>query len=283
MAHRIQLPVEFEFEVEQTSYVLGTIRLRKWAAYGLRVDIIAPQELAGEYGIPVSPVYFPSSVKEQLAAPGRSLNPAGKPGRALNLDVAKRDIEVLLCVYPDGCDLEHPPKKKVIDAWQLRHDFLHLKHSMAALSEFLNYYGRWSRLTYPYPELRRQGRTSSLSFSPGLLFGEEMWEQQTEIKDSLRGDRGEWLQKHPLGFGSRSKFPYFVHTDSTCLGAIQTSIGIDFLRRVPFRICKRSDCGIPFPADRKGKQYCSQYCAHIVSVRRSRAQLRKKAGMDQKG
>lgn len=276
MARRIQLPVEFEFEVEQISYVRGAIRLQKWAAYGLRVAISAPREFAGEYDIPVSPEYFPASVKEQLGRPGRPLNLAGKPGRPLNPAVAGQDIDVLLCVYPDGCDLYHPPKKKTIDPWRLRHDFLHLKHSPDALLAFLNLYGRWSHSTYPRYSM--EGGPW-----PTLLFELEMWEEQAKIRRSLGGDRGEWLQKSGLGFSARSKFPYFVQTVGTCSGAIHTSISIDFLRRVPFRICKRSDCGEPFAADRKGKQYCSQYCAHLVSVRRTRRELKKKAVTERKG
>ena len=40
MAHRIQLPVEFKFEVEPIRYVPGAVRLRKLAATGDRTSLV---------------------------------------------------------------------------------------------------------------------------------------------------------------------------------------------------------------------------------------------------
>jgi len=82
---------------------------------------------------------------------------------------------------------------------------------------------------------------------------------------------------HGFRFRSQSTFPHFVHVANDCFSCMIASITIDFLRKIPFRICKRSDCGTPFAADRRGKQYCSQYCAHLVSLRKARKELKKRA------
>jgi hypothetical protein len=279
MAQRIDLPVEFQFKVEPMKYVKGAIRLRKWwlgyGGWGLWAHISIPAEFAGlgrsDELYSVSVRHFPVSVREQL----------GEPGQALSSAVKKLDLDVLLCMYADGYDLDNPPKSRIIDPWQLRHDFLHLKSSSDALLKFLNYHGTWSRITYPrfvnwafYDPRIGEGNADVLI--PGFAFESEIREEQTAIRNALKGLPGDWLAKSSLSFGSQSKFPHYVHTDGTCLDAIRTSISIDFLRRVPFRICKRPDCGEPFAADRKGKEYCSQYCAHLVSVRRTRREIKEK-------
>lgn len=286
MAHRIDLPVEFQFKVEPIKYVRGAIRLRKWwLGYGpweLQAVISAPAEFAGFGGADdlfhVLPDEVPAPLREQLSEPGKPLTSA----------VKKVELDVLLCMYPESADLSHPPKTRIIDPWQLRHDFLHLKPSSDALLEFLDYYGRWSRITYPryiswafYDPRTREGNADD--YIPGLVFESEIRAEQTAIRVALKGNPGDWLAKASLSFGAQSKFPHYVHTDDNCLDAIRTSISIDFLRRVPFRICKRPDCGEPFAADRKGKEYCSQYCAHLVSVRRTRRELKKTSARERKG
>lgn len=226
----------------------------------------------------VLPDELPSFVREQLSEPDQPLSSA----------VKKVDLDVIFCLYPDGCDLRRPPKARLIDPWQLRHDFLHLKPSSEALLNFLNYYGQWSGITRPRLERTvgygsRVLRPDNDILVPGLIFESKVRKEQTAIRDALKGNPADWLAKGSLNFGSQSKFPHYVHTDSTCLDAIRTSITIDFLRRVPFRIRKRPDCGEPFAADRKGKQYCSQYCAHLVSIRRTRRELKEKTTAERKG
>jgi hypothetical protein len=290
MAQRIDLPVEFQFKVEPVRYVRGAVRLRKWwLGYGgwqLQATVSGPAEFADSWRAAdqefanswrradlyhVLQDELPSFVTEQLSEPGQPLSSA----------VKRIDLNVIFCMYPEGCDFRHPPKARVFDPWQLRHDFLHLKPSPQTLLDFLNNYGQWSRTTQP-----RLVRTVAYGsrvlwldndiLVPALIFESEIRKEQAAIRDALKGNPADWLAKGSLSFGSQSKFPHYVHADSTCLDAIRTSITIDFLRRVPFRICKRPDCGEPFAADRKGKEYCSQYCAHLVSVRRTRREIKKK-------
>jgi hypothetical protein len=286
MAQRFDLPVEFQFKVEPVVYMRGAIRLRKWSwvtydGWKLQATISSPAELAGLGGSDdlynIRSSKLPPEVREQLSEPGQRLSSA----------VKEVELDVLLCTFPQGCDLNHPAKPRVIDPWQLRHDFLHLKPSSEAFLDFLNYYGQWSRITYPryiswafYDPRIREGNADDCV--PGLVFESEIRSEQATIRDALKAKPGDWLARSSLGFSSQSKFPHYVHTDGTCLDAIRTSISIDFLRRVPFRICKRADCGEPFAADRKGKEYCSQYCAHLASVRRARKELRKQAARARK-
>ena len=269
MAHRIQLPVEFRFEVEPIRYAPGAVRLRKWLHGGQNLSwtVSEPREFAGvscdAFGI--SRHELPQFVQQQLEKQSQRLGPALKG----------IDLDGVLCVYPEGCNLKNRPKARAIDPWQLRHDFLHLKHSSEALLSFLNRSGKWSANTRPT-------LNSRYDTAPGFILEEEIWRQQAFVKAALTKDPSEWLEVHPFRFRPRSKYPHFVHTADDCFGSIIDSITIDFVRRVPFRICKRSDCGTPFAADRKGKQYCSQYCAHLVSVRRNRKELKKRAALEPK-
>ncbi len=281
MAQRIDLPIEFQFKITPVKYVRGSIRLLKWSwvrldGWKLRAVISTPEDLAGFGGSNdlylVRPWKLPSAIQDQL----------GERGKPLLAAVKNLDIDVLLCDFPAGCDLEHPGKARNTDPWQLRHDFLQVKASGQPLLNFLNEYGQWSGVTYPryqttsfYDPRTREGNAHTCV--PSLVFESEILTEQSAIRTALQGSPGEWLAKYDLSLTPQSKFPHYVHADSTCLGAIRTSVSIDFLRRVRFRICKRPDCGEPFPADRKGKQYCSQYCGHLVSVRRTRKQAKKRS------
>jgi hypothetical protein len=93
-----------------------------------------------------------------------------------------------------------------------------------------------------------------------------------ELMKALANGPASWFRSHPAqNFISRAEFPYYTHTDRYCSDAVATSITIDFLRGGKFGICPRVDCQKPFALERKGKVYCTQYCAHVVSQRRKRA------------
>jgi hypothetical protein len=65
-------------------------------------------------------------------------------------------------------------------------------------------------------------------------------------------------------------------------GALYLSTWQDLLEKSPYRYCARSDCPdhnptkTPFRANRRDQIYCSQYCAHLVSVRNRRAKQGKR-------
>lgn len=51
---------------------------------------------------------------------------------------------------------------------------------------------------------------------------------------------------------------------------------IDLIRGAKFKLCERPDCRTPFPIlSGHDKKYCEHYCAHIESVRRTRAEKKR--------
>jgi len=73
-----------------------------------------------------------------------------------------------------------------------------------------------------------------------------------------------------------STYPFFQTSDSTCSTAIETTITMDKLRDIPYRLCALEGCGKPFPLKtRHDKLYCSTEHAHHASVKRGREAKRK--------
>jgi len=59
------------------------------------------------------------------------------------------------------------------------------------------------------------------------------------------------------------------------LVAILATIHLDHLRKAEFRFCSREDCGMPYEiTSHHERKYCTEYCAHIESVRKTRARQR---------
>jgi hypothetical protein len=147
-------------------------------------------------------------------------------------------------------------RSKLADPWRLRDDFLRMKpNSISALS-FLGKWGRWV-----------EWRTIT-----GLP---EMLDLQQAIRKALVSSPKEWLSdslSSPINLNSRtSEFPYLSMVTDSCAIAIRMTTTIDLLQRLKFRNCARPDCRVPFAITSKHKKdYCTQYCAHLESVRRNR-------------
>jgi hypothetical protein len=63
--------------------------------------------------------------------------------------------------------------------------------------------------------------------------------------------------------------------------AILATIYVDHLHGTKFGFCKRDDCRNPYKIESKHiRKYCSQYCAHLESLRRMRARSRKRLKTD---
>jgi hypothetical protein len=160
-----------------------------------------------------------------------------------------------------------------VDPRQCRHEFLSLKRSTDKLLRFLNEYGAWSEELSPL-----QGRGFRGQWGPKVAFETQLWVEQDHIKESLIRGASEWFKGGTLKFTERSEYPHYIHEDGNCSDVIKTSITIDFLRRTRFKLCALKTCGTPFPADRKGKRYCQQYCAHLASVRKGRKSVANRKG-----
>lgn len=65
-------------------------------------------------------------------------------------------------------------------------------------------------------------------------------------------------------------------------GCLYLSVWQDLVRKARFRYCAREDCPdygplkSPFEVTRLDRVYCSQYCAHLVSLRNQRARKKRK-------
>jgi hypothetical protein len=259
-AQTILLPVSFEHTSQRVKWVDGRIGLRSWrSAYGLsffKAAISEPSEFAEtSLETPIFAENLPREVREKLP----------RAGEHLSSDIQGIPIKVLICL-PFGRDED----RVQFDPWILRREFLSLKRTTADLLEFLNKYGAWS--LHAGPQQRKRWRTGESQWGPQAVYAAEIWADQDRIREALKRGAREWFTgaDSSLSFGARPEFPHYVRDDTSCLEAIHTSITVDFLRGVRFRICARKDCGNPFPADRRGKRYCEQYCAHLVSVRKGR-------------
>jgi hypothetical protein len=252
MAQMISLPVGFSFDIQRANWALGRVKLRSWwLGYGpweLEASISAPRAHRGLIQV-VAVDHLPGSLRQELPPEGERLNEK----------IRRAEIEVLLCL-PSG----EKPEYVKIDPWQSRDEFLSLRRSTTDLLRFLNKYGAWRPGECP--------RYGSEGWEPQAVLPESIWAQQDRIRGALKSGPGEWFGhwRSALSLHSRPQFPHYCHSVNSCLAAIDTATTVDFLRGVHFKICARKDCGKPFAADRKGKRYCEQYCAHLVSVRRTR-------------
>jgi hypothetical protein len=260
VAQTVLLPVSLEHTSQRAKWVDGRIGLRSWgSAYGqsfFKAAISEPSEFA-ETSLerPIFAEDLPREVREKLP----------RPGEHLSSDIQGIPIKVLICL-PFGREED----RVQFDPWMLRREFLSLKRTTADLLEFLNKYGAWSLAAGP--RQRKRWRTGESRWGPQAVYAAEIWADQDRIREALKRGAREWFTGSDslLTLGARPEFPHYVRRDRSCLEAIHTSITVDFLRGVRFRICARKDCGNPFPADRRGKRYCEQYCAHLVSVRKGR-------------
>jgi hypothetical protein len=166
------------------------------------------------------------------------------------------------------------------DLWELRERFLEIeKGNEAAVVSFLNLTGLWER--------------DSESF-----LVEDFWDDQQAIRFLLTGEPNESFGKHsPKPFEilqrvllkslwfrgiwlcDKAKIPPTLELAGVgARGALFVSVWLDLARKAKFRYCARPDCidhkptQSPFEANRKDQVYCSQYCAHVESQRRKRAE-----------
>ena len=147
---------------------------------------------------------LPQFVQQQLEKQSQRLGPALKG----------IDLDGVLCVYPEGCNLKNRPKTRAIDPWQLRHDFLHLKHSSEALLSFLN--TKWKMVRQYAPADLKNSRYDT---APGFILEEEIWRQQAFCEGRTdKGSQRVVVEVHPFQtFRPRRNCPPLsVHTADDC-------------------------------------------------------------------
>ncbi len=197
--------------------------------------------------------------------------------------------------------VETKPAK--LDAWELRGQFLRMKHDEASALSFLRQVGVWeataeagqgTRLTVALGSRHFSGRALFVGldeWDPLSFWKEQQWWRKLLCSPSdLRTLFGSpptanagpiaqlqfavstrFFNEIPLHIEWRRGHPYGVIETITGQEMLIATTQLDLLRGVSFGICKRDDCATPFPVARRGKQYCCWYCAHIVAVRKARA------------
>jgi hypothetical protein len=259
MAHEIQIPTSFEFRTARIKWEPALATVIGWIR---------------EPGERENPVHLSAEIS---TASGHKRN-IGLPLGGLPEKYRKRSLETLKTKLADDAvkalcsdlqlryfvhdsntyirDSELRQHSQTSDAWQLRDDFLGLKSDDEAIVAFLNKWGRW----IPYRNFVDLAEISAL---------------QAAVKDALISPAKVWFRSRyasPPAINSRSaEFPYFVILTDACEAAIRTTTTIDLLRELKFKECARPDCAKPFSVTSKHERsYCTTYCAHLESVRRSR-------------
>jgi hypothetical protein len=200
------------------------------------------------------------------------------------------------------------------DPWEIRNQFLRLKHTEADTIKFLDSVGVWRAVG--------DRRVTSSTAGPMLLAGwfghemffgralpitlEELWAEQALWKQLLSNEERlraefsppppesaapfekaehasksgilntqslhiEWqIQKRRLANGEISSVnaPRGVIQPFTGWKLLVATAHVDLLRKAQIQVCKRPDCGIPFTG--RDRTFCSQYCGHLESVRKTR-------------
>jgi hypothetical protein len=167
----------------------------------------------------------------------------------------------------------------VLDAWEVRDEFLGLRHDQRdALRNFLRKTGAFCWLNQYRP-----------------ITESELWQFQAAIRQQLlkptvSENRTKLAAEFEVAIHNRIQ----VHLmninvgleDGTLVGeaealntfdAILSSIFIDGLRNLHFKVCARPDCATIYElTSRHKRKFCSYDCAHLMTVRRSRKRKKKR-------
>jgi hypothetical protein len=194
-----------------------------------------------------------------------------------------------------------PPIPKDFDGRAIRDRFMELKTDEDHLA-FLNQYGKFSLLG-EFEKSRGWRRVDFEGWQ--TVFAElakrapETWSDYVDSLLPLRPGFDILGVRSALFFGSRHEVEFHCHglpqigwrgakhlallQASDVVSAIFATIEIDHLRGAKFGVCARTDCPKFFEiTSRHSRKYCSQYCAHLESVRRTRGRQRKKRAKSRK-
>lgn len=246
-------------------------------------------------GIPIAVVHRAThSVWELRNNPNR-LPKFGEPASHSPCFVAQK-INVPFVKWKKGIELPAPPPTPAYhDALALRNSFMELKTDQEFLT-FLNQVGSFTFLAEVehkygwtlneligcqemFTELARrspntwneyaQGLISSMSRVPGGIVRALELRSCHKIEFRWKG------APHGAWHGGKS-LALIEATDA--VSAILTTIEVDHLRGAKFGACARPDCPKFFEITSHHKRkYCSQYCAHLESLRRMRKRQKRES------
>jgi hypothetical protein len=258
MAHWISIPVSFEFRTTKVKWVAAGAEVVGW--WKREDGVEDPQYVIAE----ITNSSHADRVKcplSRLSGAERKLCLATLGDADADEAVKKLHAVVELPRFLHGHktyiqDSELMKYSQPADAWILRDEFLHLDVMQKTALSFLNKWGRWK----PW--------RNSVDI-------DELVQLKERVRQALTSGREAWLASNdailPMARFRLRKTPYFrIRTDS-CYQAIRIATTIDLLQQVKFKTCARVDCNAPFPVKSKHhKIYCSEQCAHLVSIRRTR-------------
>jgi len=161
-----------------------------------------------------------------------------------------------------------------IDPWELRDQFLAVKKHCDSVLNFLNrtnwHGGRRLRNVEDFTRLQELVRVA-LRRRPekwqNLMpkFAEKAFALLSGVESTIRWNKGRPVVR--------------VDVESP-FDAIIATIKIDKMMGLRFGTCARPDCRKPYKvSSRHCRKYCSQSCAHLENVRRSRKQKSKQTRM----
>jgi len=253
MAQTVHLPVSFEFrtveaqwaEVEGRVIGLGGDVSGNW-------EFLTQVRLKGRTKkVSLRQEHIPPRLLEQWIAKTNTLHEFDNFEDAAQQVFANFRPKLLVDFAREDRDERSLPA----DAWQLRDAFLRVSSDIQSALAFLNRWGCWTFWSCT--------RLDTL-----LAF-------QKTVRRALISSPEDWFEKESFS-GLRliertGEYPYSRVSTVECEPAIRATVAIDLLRKAKFGICARRDCKQPFAiTSHHRRKYCSQYCGHLESVRRSR-------------
>lgn len=254
MAQPILIPLSFEFRKRPVEWAQVSAHLTGWVDSTDRpLQLIARvDDGEGTKTVNLSLSRFAEGERKALLA-SLERNTGGVEKEVfssveLNLFAPSKQIPIV--------DTELTKHTQPADAWQMRDDLLRMGLDPEEGLAFLSKWGRW----------RQVGR---------YVEARELFALQRAVRDALIVSPESWFATGnaflPRVASTSTDFPSFAMVTDLCREAICIATTVDLLRRVEFKVCSRGDCELPFKVVSKhSKQYCSQYCAHLESVRRNR-------------
>ncbi|HTY83410.1 MAG TPA: hypothetical protein VMB19_04285 [Silvibacterium sp.] len=213
--------------------------------------------------------------------------------RAMHMDTPHARLALL--AYGDQADRQDGDlllvdrangKVESYDPWEKRSEFFRLQEgdtdALLAFLRTVGYFGSKTGFS--------KSSSSESSFeraSDGLVYSAEyqpktrekhIWNLRRLFENSVRsGDHSGKHTDFPTRIITVKGNPRMAVTTTTFEDALALTLSIDAVRHAKRSKCARPDCGVPFTyTGGHARKFCTWYCGHIESVRKSR-KLAKKA------
>jgi hypothetical protein len=262
VAHTFHIPIAFDFRRVAVQWTEVRAAVIGWARHqdgtldpAYLIAGIGGKAEARQIKLPLS--HLPAKERQ------RCLEMSGRPEADEGLKEMCASVDMTVFTHTRKTyigEAELIKNTVPVDAMEMRADFLRLRGDSETALAFLNMWGRWTphRNFVDWPELR---------------------ELQQAVRQALTSSPAKWLSGNysdlPTAHSRSSKFPYFGVLTDACQVAIRMTTTIDLLQQTKFQVCARPDCAVPFAVKSKHNRiYCTQYCAHLESVRRGRTAQR---------